>query len=350
LNKTRIAVAGAGYIGQAHIDALRNSRDCELSAIVDPSSSAKLLAQAAGVPLYVSLDEMLAQDRPEGVVIATPNQLHRSHALTCLMARIPILLEKPITPTVSEAEALVQDAERIGVPVLIGHHRAHSPIMAKARQVVESGVLGQVVAVTGSAMFLKPDHYFVDAPWRKEPGAGPILLNMIHEVHNLRMLCGEIESVQAFSSCAARGFAVEDTVAINLRFASGALGSFMLSDVAASARSWEQTSQENKDYPSSDDEDCYVVAGTNGSLAIPTMRLKTYPRPEERSWRKPFEVGVVGLVRDDPVKRQMSHFGAVVRGEVAPIVTARDGLRNLQVTEAIVAAARMGTPVSIPLN
>ena len=62
------------------------------------------------------------------------------------------------------------------------------------------------------------------------------------------MLCGDIVAVQAFSSHATRGFPVEDTVAINLRFASGALGTFMLSDTAACARSWEQTTQENKDY------------------------------------------------------------------------------------------------------
>ena len=231
--------------------------------------------------------------------------------------------------------------------MLIGHHRAHSPIMAKARQVVESGQLGRLVAVMGSATFLKPDHYFADAPWRREPGAGPILFNMIHEVHNLRMLCGEIVAVQAFASHATRGFPVEDTVAINLRFASGALGSFMLSDTAACARSWEQTSQENKAYPSYDDEDCYVIAGTNGSLSVPTMRLKTYPRAEDRSWWKPFEVGVVSMVRDDPLKHQLEHFGAVVRGEAAPLVSARDGLANLRVTEAIVAAALAGSTIEL---
>jgi predicted dehydrogenase len=219
--------------------------------------------------------------------------------------------------------------------------------MAKAREVIASGQLGRLVGVMGSATFYKPDHYFADGPWRCEPGGGPILINLIHEVHNLRMLCGEIVAVQAFSSNAVRGFAVEDTVVINLRFASGALGSFFLSDTAACARSWEQTSQENQAYPSYDDEDCYVLTGTNGSLSVPTMRLKTYPHPEDRSWWKPFEIGTVGMVRDDPLKHQMEHFGRVVRGEEAPLVSARDGLNNLRVTEAIVEAAARGCAVAL---
>jgi predicted dehydrogenase len=347
LSKTRIAVAGAGYIGLAHIHAAQASSTCTLSSIVDPSPAAATIAAGAGVRLFKSLDELLQREAAEGVILATPNQLHVPQALQCVAAGVPVLLEKPIAPTLAEGARLVGEVEAKKARVLIGHHRAHSPIMAKAKQVIESGVLGRLVAVMGSATFLKPDHYFADAPWRREPGAGPIVLNMIHEVHNLRMLCGEIVAVQAFASHAVRGFPVEDTVAISLRFKSGVLGSFMLSDTAACARSWEQTSQENEAYPSYDDEDCYVLAGTNGSLSIPTMRLKTYPRPEDRSWWKPFEVGVVRMVRDDPIKRQLEHFGAVVRGEAEPLVSARDGLANLRVTEAIVEAASAGKTVHL---
>ncbi len=345
MSKTRIAVAGAGLIGQAHIRVLQASARCALSAVVDPSPAAAAVAAQAGVPLVTSLDELLARDRPDGVVLATPNPLHVPQALQCIAAGLPMLLEKPVATSVAEGQTLVDAAERSGVPVLIGHHRAHSPIMAKAQQVVRSGQLGRIVSVMGSATFFKPDHYFDEGPWRREAGGGPILINMIHEVHNLRMLCGEIVAVQAFASNATRGFAVEDTVAINLRFTSGALGSFMLSDTAACPRSWEQTSQENKSYASYDDEDCYVVAGTNGSLSVPTMRLKTYPSDEDRSWWKPFEVGTVGLVRDDPLQHQMEHFGAVVRGQASPMVTARDGLQNLKVTEAIAEAAATGRVV-----
>jgi predicted dehydrogenase len=170
---------------------------------------------------------------------------------------------------------------------------------------------------------------------------------MIHEIGNLRALSGEIVAVQAFASSATRGFPVEDTVAINLRFANGALGTFMLSDTAASARSWEQTSQENKSYPTYPDEDCYLIVGTDGSLAVPTMRLKTYASKEERSWWKPFETKVAPLERADPLERQLAHFCAVIRGEAKPRVTVRDGLANLRVTEAIAEAARSGQIVAI---
>ena len=160
--------------------------------------------------------------------------------------------------------------------MLVGHHRAHSPIVAKARgdraRQARSGDLvgGRRAARCSTSL----RHYFDDGPWRRQAGGGPILINMIHEIGILRSLCGEIVAVQAFASNATRGFPVEDTVAINLRFANGALGTFLLSDTAASARSWEQTSQENKAYPTYADEDCYVIVGTGGSLAIPTMRLK----------------------------------------------------------------------------
>jgi len=229
--------------------------------------------------------------------------------------------------------------------VLVGHHRAHSPIMARAAALIAQGRLGRLVAVTGAALFYKPDAYFEEGPWRREAGGGPILLNMIHEVHNLRMLCGDIVAVQAFASHATRGFAVEDTVAINLRFASGALGSFVLSDTAASARSWEQTSQENKAYASYEDEDCYLVAGTFGSLAIPSMRLKTYASAGKRSWNEPFDLDVAAVEREDPLVRQMAHFAQVARGLAQPLVSVHDGLRNLQITEAIAEAARMGAAI-----
>src|SRR3989441_8024879 len=342
MRKVRIAVAGAGLIGLRHIEETQKSPSARLSAIVDPSPKAAEVARKEGVPIYSSLSELIAKDRPDGIVLATPNQMHVEQALQCIAAGIAVLVEKPLAHTLEEGKRLVETAERANAKLLVGHHRPHSPILHKAVEVIKSGILGPIVAVMGSAVFYKPDNYYDEAPWRREPGGGPILINMVHEVGNLRAMVGEIVAVQAVASNATRKFAVEDTVAINLRFENGALGSFLLSDTAASPKRWEQTSQENKAYPTYPDEDAYVVIGSDGSLAVPTMRLKYYARKEDRSWWKPFKSETIPLERADPLALQIEHFAAVIRGETVPLVSGRDGLQNLRVTEAIAEAAKTG--------
>ena len=274
----RIAVAGAGLIGQRHIEEIDASASAELAAIVDPSAAAVDIAEKFSVPLYGSLAELFEANRPDGVILATPNQFHVAGGLECVAAGVPVIVEKPIGDTVEGATALVEAGEAAGVAVLTGHHRNYSPIMAKARELVRGGALGSVVAVVGTALFYKPDDYFEAGDgWRRQPGGGPILLNLIHEVNSLLSLVGDIVRVQAVDSTATRGYPVEDTSAMIFTFANGALGTFLLSDTAASARSWEQTSLENKSYAGYPDEDCYHIAGTRGSLSVPTMRLKVYP-------------------------------------------------------------------------
>lgn len=346
-----MAVAGAGLIGKRHVEMILKNNGCALSAIVDPAPAATDYARSVGVPRYQSLAELFAKDRPDGVVLATPNQMHVDQTLECVAAGVAALVEKPVAHTLEAGIRLCEAAEAADVPVLVGHHRRHSSIIAKAVEVIESGVLGKIVAVMGSVLFYKAENegYFDGASaWRREPGGGPILLNMIHEIGNLRSLCGEIVAVQAFTSNATRNFPVEDTAAIALRFANGALGTFMLSDTAASDRSWEHTSGEDPRYgPAHTDEvDCYVIAGTFGSLAIPTMRLQRYLKAEDRSWHKALEKSVIELDVVDPLERQIAHFCDVIRGKAKPLVSARDGLQNLRVVDAIVEAAKSGHVVS----
>jgi len=349
--KIRIAVAGAGQIGKRHVEMIVKSAQCALSALVDPVPAAAEYARLQGAPLYTTLAELFAKDRPDGVILATPNQMHVDQALECIAAKVPVLVEKPVAHTLAAGIRLCEAAEAAKVPVLVGHHRRHSSIMAKAVEVIASGVLGKIVAVTGSVLFYKAENegYFDGAyAWRREPGGGPILLNMIHEVGNLRSLCGEIVAVQAFTSNATRKHAVEDTAAIALRFASGALGTVMLSDTAASDRSWEHTSGEDPRYARAhtDEDDCYLVAGTFGSLAIPTMRLERYGSAADQSWHKSLAKSVIALEVVDPLERQIAHFADVIRGKAEPLVSARDGLQNLRVVDAIVEAATSGRVVS----
>jgi predicted dehydrogenase len=346
MSQVRIAVAGAGMIGRRHIEEIDRCESAVLASIVGPGPAAQELAATYGVMLYASLTELFATDKPDGVILATPNPMHVAGGLECVAAGVPVLVEKPIGDNVVSATRLVAAGERAGVPVLTGHHRNYSPIMTKAREIIHSGVLGPLVGVCGTALFYKPDDYFdVGDGWRRAPGGGPILLNLTHEVNNLLLLLGDIDSVFAMTSNSTRGFPVEDTSAMTFRFANGALGTFLLSDTAASPRSWEQTSRENTSYPAYVDEDAYHIAGTRGSLSVPTMRMKTYA--DKRSWWEPFAASTECVERSDPLANQVRHFADVIRGEAEPICSGRDGLKTMRVVDAVVESARTGLPVTV---
>jgi len=336
MNKLKIAVVGVGLGGQIHIKRIKLSNDVVLDSIIAPDRKVNHeIAEKEGVPIFHSITECIKKRKLDGIIIASPNQAHAEQTKICIDFGIPVLLEKPITSNLEEGRELCELIEKSKAKVLLGHHRAHNPILKVAKEAIQNGRLGGLVSVMGSAQFHKPAHYFDDGPWRKIPGGGPILINMIHEIDNLRRLVGEISQVQAITTNKTRGFAVEDTAAINIVFENGAVGTFILSDTASTARSWEQTTKENPGYPSYSNEDCYLIAGTKGSLAIPTMRLKYYPDGTLPSWWTPFAEEILPFEMVDPIELQLKHFSTLIKGDCQPLVTARDGYRNLLITESI---------------
>lgn len=329
-------MVGPGLMGLKHIELILANPRCELAGVVTPEREVvNDVGERLNVPLFHDLEACLSSVAPSGVVISSPNEFHYEQACLCVERDIPVLIEKPITSSYDDAERLVELVSRRAAKAIVGHHRAHSPLMATARAVIEAGRLGRLVALQGSAIFHKPPAYFDAGPWRRQIGGGPILINLIHEIGIMRTLCGEISAVQAIASNTIRRFPVEDTVAINLQFRNGALGTFVLSDTGASPRSWEQTSRENPVYPTYPDEDCYSISGTLGSLDFPTMRLKSHPATQAPSWHVPFVEEVIPVVRQDPLERQLENFLDVILGLAAPVVTAFDGAQNLKVAEAI---------------
>ncbi len=348
MSKLKLTVIGVGLGGQIHMKRIKNSPDFVLDSIVAPDRKCNHeAANNEGVPIYHSLNECIENRHPDGIIIASPNKEHATHTKICIDFKIPALLEKPITSNLKEGSELCDLIDKTGARVLLGHHRAHNPILRAAKDAIMSGRLGDLVSFMGSAQFNKPAHYFEDGPWRKILGGGPILINMIHEVDNMRRLVGEIKEVQAISSNKTRGFEVEDTAAINIKFENGVLGTFMLSDAASTARSWEQTSKENPGYPNYADEDCYLISGTRGSLALPTMKLKYYQDDVQPSWWTPFTEETLLVEKLDPIEIQLKHFAEVIKGKCDPLVNARDGYRNLVITESIRKSAETKSVITI---
>lgn len=345
MSKLPIAVVGVGLIGKTHIDRARNSASVDLVAIADPTAAAAELARSLDVPYFADYRGLLAEAKPRGVVVATPNVTHAQITVDCLERGAAVLVEKPIADTLEDGRRICEVSRATGLPVLVGHQRRHNPIVRKARAIVRDGVLGRPVTATVMCTWFKPRDYF-DVAWRRQKGGGPILINLIHDIDLMRHLFGEIESVQALASNAVRGFEVEDTAAVALRFRNGALGTVTVSDTTVAPWNWDLSAGEAERFPRQD-IDAHFYSGTEGSLTLPRLQVWRYRQDQgaAQGWHDPLTVERTAVHTGCPYAEQLRHFAALVEGKEEAVCSALDAFRTLEATLAVTQAAGSGRPV-----
>ena len=336
-NPVGIAVVGYGLVGKRHADCIRRHPDLHLAAIVEPDPVVRELASALGAPCFAALDDMFETMAVDGIILATPTPLHVEQGLQCIAHGCALLVEKPISVSSQEALALVNAAQAAGVPLLVGHHRRHNAVVRAAKSAIARGDIGELRAVQATCWFYKPDHYFDAAPWRKRKGAGPISVNLVHDVDLLRHFCGDVVRIQAQTIPSSRGFENEEFVAAMLTFRSGAVATISVADTIASPWSWEMTARENPAYPATD-QSCYLIGGSRGSLSIPDLRVWSHESGPD--WWRPISAKTLIAEAGDPLSLQAAHFANVIRGLETPLVSGLDGARSLQVVEAVQGSAQ----------
>lgn len=333
-----IGLVGAGAIGRMHADVIAASDFATIVGVADPTEAGRLYCRERGLAWYASHRDLLDAGGVEALIVATPNQSHLEVGLAAIAHGVPALVEKPVTVTVAEGEELSAASRESGVPILVGHHRRHNPIIAKARELVGRGALGRLTNATVLYTFYKHDAYF-DLAWRREPGGGPILINLIHEIDLIRFVCGEVAAVQAVTSGRVRGLPVEDTAAVLLELENGALVTISLSDTAVTPWSWDLASGELPNYPrQARPVNSHFISGTEGSLALPSLEHWRYDG--EKSWFAPISQEAIPVERASPYIGQLRHLFDVVRHGARPLIDAADATRTLQVTLAVQDAAR----------
>lgn len=333
---TRLAIVGYGLIGQRHAEVIQSVSGIILVAVVEPEGSISRRSIEPSVPLFSDIDQMLEQANPDGVIIASPTTLHILHAKSCIQKNVPMLIEKPISDDLIAARELTLEAAEKKVALLVGHHRRFNPIIKRSQELIRSGEIGEVRAINAICWFYKPDHYFETAPWRKISGAGPISVNLIHDIDLLRYFCGEVIAVQAQCTSSKRGYENEDLGSAILRFANGAIGTVTVSDSIASPWSWEFTSNENPVYPSTQ-QSTYFIGGSKGSISIPDMTVWRHEGGQD--WWNPMTSEFSRVENIDPLINQIIHFNAVIQGLEPPLVSGFEGVKSLEVIDAIQRAA-----------
>lgn len=303
----------------------------------------------------MSIASLIASpERPDAAIICTPNQTHVPIALELIAAGIQsILVEKPISTTISEGVKLIAAAREGGVKVLVGHHRRFNPYLLAAKRCVDSGSLGKIIAVQGSWCLQKVDPYFDGiGEWRRSrANGGVVLINLIHEVDLLQYLLGPIVTVSAFEAQKTREHDAEEGAAVILRFESGTIGTFILSDCVPSPWAFEVGTGENPMIPQVEKDEgaggFYRLMGTRASLSVPDLTRWSYDGGKQ-GWTEILTKEELMLDREIvPFDEQMKHFVGVVRGDQEPSCTGEEALRAMVVCEAIKRSMSTGKQMRI---
>lgn len=330
----RVAVLGAGLVGERHARKAAAHPEIELVWIVDPDPGRQALATELGCQWAVRLADV-PKETCEAALIATPNADHLPSGLACLERSWAVLVEKPVAGTVADAETLVESFETAGVPLLAGHHRRYLPVVDKAREMIATKALGQPVMVSVIWAVRKPESYFEKGAWRRDGNGGPLLINFIHEADLLLGLFGPVLEVKAMVSSRIRKTPVEDSAAVLLRFESGVLATIVLSDAALTPWSFEGASGENPTIAETGLAS-WRIGCTEGSFDFPNLRIWSDAEGKEGDWSRPLKSAPVPFETVDPLTDQLTHFAQLVRGNVRTAkVSGRDGLEALRLVEAV---------------
>ncbi|KXS93890.1 hypothetical protein AC578_1694 [Pseudocercospora eumusae] len=348
--RIKIAIIGTGLIGPRHATSVSASPNAALHCFVDPRAETAAVAESFRVPWYESVQAMLQAERhPEAAIVCTPNHTHVAVATELLRAGIHVLVEKPLATSIEDGKKLIETAKDSDRHLIAGHHRRFNPYVTAAKQALEQGKIGRSIAVSGIWAAYKPDSYFSPpTEWRAGVTGGPILINLVHDLDILQYLLGSITRVHAEKALCMRGNQAEEGAAILLRFASGVVGTFLLSDASPSAHNFESGTGENPAIPRMG-KDFYRIFGSEGTLSVGDMTVSRHDDVDgvEKSWTSLLNEKVLAVGQQVPFDEQVENFIAVVRGLEQPRCTGLDGLSALVVCDAVRQAMVSGQPVDI---
>lgn len=255
MKKIGIGLVGSGFMGRSHAHAFRAAPGIfdlpvapvfEMIADVSDAAAGKAAA-ALGFARSTGDWKALVTDAAVDLVdITTPNTLHAPIALAAIEAGKPVYCEKPLAPSALEAKQMVDAAERKGVMTAVGFNYLKNPMVALAREIVQSGEIGEVVSFRG----IHAEDYMTDpkAPWTwrldKAGGHGVVADLGSHIISIARAIVGPIESLVGqietvtrqrpmIGSGEMRAVEVDDEARALVKFASGATGSLEASWVKA---------------------------------------------------------------------------------------------------------------------
>lgn len=311
----KAAVIGVGSIGQNHARVYREMDGAQLVGVADANASnAAKIGNRLNVPYYSDVEKLLEEQKPDLVSISVPTSLHFSVGMDMIKRGLHVLVEKPITSTLEQAEELVAAAKKQGVMLAVGHIERFNPAVMELRRRLKEGYAGRVYKIHAQRLSPYPSRI---------QDAGVVIDLASHDIDLMRYLTGEEiirvygETLQTINSDR------EDMFNGLLRFRNGTVG---VLDV-----NWMTPTKIRR----------LTVTGARGMFDCNLISQELFFYENEvapSQWdalsvlRGVSEGNVIGikLQRHEPLAAELGDFVAAVRDGRQPTVTGQDGLETLR--------------------
>ncbi len=278
--KLKFAILGCGRVSAKHVDALINNKDeAELVAVYDVienlagerKNQYESAIPGADVRVYKDYNAFLEDSNIDVVTIATISGHHANQAVDCLNHGKHILIEKPMTLTVGDAEGIISLGKEVNKKVCVSHQNRFIPAIQRLKRAIGEGRFGKLIHGTARTLWARDDNYYKQASWRgtRSLDGGTLMNQCIHNIDLLQWLMGgEIDRQYAETDTFVRNIETEDFGAILMRFKNGAVG-IVEGSVCVYPRNLEET---------------LSIFGEKGTVVITNGKIKTWQFADEREY------------------------------------------------------------------
>lgn len=339
MNKVRFALVGCGMIANFHATAVSQIPDAQLTGAFDEHQpSAQQFAAAWNVQLFPTLEALCASEEVDAVCICTPSGLHTAQAIQVMEAGKHLVVEKPMSLSLADADRLIATAERTGVKVCVISQFRFSDAVQEIRRALDAGAFGRIVSGSLSMKYFRSQEYYASGSWRGTwamDGGGCLMNQGIHGVDVFRSLMGPVKSLTALTRTQTRQVEVEDSAVAILEFENGAVGTL------------EGSTTCYPGYPRR-----IEICGDQGSVVLEEDSILRWDLPIPCAL--PVGRQATDVAASDPkainVKGHVKQIGnlvdAILRG--APLMAdAASGRPPLEIILAIYESSRTGRPVDL---
>ncbi|BDI29014.1 dehydrogenase [Capsulimonas corticalis] len=327
----RVALIGAGNMGGWHANQWKHVEGAELVGVLDPRQEA---AHAHG-PVFSDWDTLLSKAKPDIIDICTPTPVHREYVELAAAAGKAIFVEKPLSRSIEDCEAIIKAVEKAGVPAMAGHVVRYFPEYAAAKRIVDEGGVGKPATVRTARMSGFPtitgrENWYANA----EKSGGVVLDMILHDFDWLRWTFGPVTRVMAKGLFGTGRFDERlDYALVTLRFESGVVGHV--------TGSWA--------HPSGF-QTTYEVAGDKGLISHDSNKsvsLSSNLRSKDGAGAGVTVPESPMFVTDDPYYKELNAFVQALRAGVTPPVTVYDALEAARIALAALESIETGKAVTL---